>query len=118
MWLMAGLLFAGLWTLPFRVRLLHENDLLAGAWAAWTALWLPAMVLFVATRYAAASARLAVGATLAVHLLGQGVAVTMLVDGPRHFATPYVEGAALLGLLVPCWIVWRQRRHDRAALSD
>jgi hypothetical protein len=105
----------GGWGFP---TLLHDRDFVTFGWGCALAATLPLYLQFASTRYATAGARVAFGAAIAAHLLAQIIAAACMLNGTRDGAeTSFVELAAILGVAVPLWIVWRQHVLKRKLLA-
>jgi hypothetical protein len=87
-----------------------RDELTAFAWTAGLALTLPVYFLFASTRYATVAARWAFGVAVAAQVVCQMIAIALVRDRElTGFAGTFVTLAAIAGVAVPAWVVFRQR---------
>jgi hypothetical protein len=91
-------------------ELLHGHHAFAFVWAMGLAVTLPIYMLFATTRYGTPGTRWAFGVAIAAHLLFQVISIGLLNDGYLDStAWTVVEIGAVAGVLVPLWVLYRQR---------
>jgi hypothetical protein len=98
--------------------LMRDRHVLSFGWGCYIAATMPLFMLFAATRFTSPGARWAFGAAIGAHLLFQIIGIAMVTDGSLGATErTIVEMAALCGVAVPAWIVWRQQALRRRILA-
>jgi hypothetical protein len=112
-----ALLLARAGTLGFP-HLMRDHHVVSFAWGCLVAATLPIYMLFATTRYMTAGARWAFGLAIGAHLLFQSIGIGMLTDNYLSSTeTMVIEMAAMTGVLVPLWVLMRQRALRRRVLA-
>jgi len=92
-------------------HLMRDRHAFALAWALYTAVTVAPFVLFATTRYTTTAARTGFTVAVCAHLLFQIICIGLSTES--HYAQGgermVLEIGALLAILVPAWVVWRQR---------
>ena len=117
LWLMQGL-WATLLLVRFGSDWINRVSIVTIGWTALLALTLPVYVLFAGTRYRSPASRVAFIVAVAVHLVTQAIAVTAYQNQAHgQFAATFLALAAIAGVLVPAWVIWRQQAMARALVA-
>jgi hypothetical protein len=75
-------------------------------------------MLFATTRFVSPGARWAFGVAIGAHLLFQAIGIGMMTDNYLdRTESMVIEMSALSGLIVPAWVLFRQRALRRRVLS-
>jgi len=87
-------------------------------WGCAVAATLPIYMLFAATRFVGAGARWAFGVAIAAHLLLQVIGIGMMTDHYHgNTESMVIEMAAIAGVVVPAWVLFRQHALRRRVLA-
>jgi hypothetical protein len=98
--------------------LMRDHHAVSFMWGCGLAATLPIYMLFATTRFVTAGARWAFGVAIGAHLLFQAIGIGVMSDGYLdRTETMIIEMATLTGVVVPVWVMWRQRALRKRVLA-